>query len=156
MLGYRGVRRAVTVAAMTNTAHAPSVRIHDSVITLRVAATETGRVSAVEYDLEPWFPGPPRHIHPAFDEVFCILEGNLSLLLEDDTFEAGPGDVVHVEGSVPHTFANLTGERARLLLFMTPGGFENYFFEVAEAIAAGTPPSQATAELSRRFGVTPA
>ena len=57
------------------------------------AVTE-GRLSVVEYVVAPGFPGPPLHVHPDFDETFCVLEGNPSFVLDDEVSAGNPGDVV--------------------------------------------------------------
>lgn len=146
---------------MTTITHTPppaapswqTLEIMGNRLRLHAGAAETGgRLALVEYHAAPGFPGPARHIHPEFDEVFVVLEGSLTLVQRDDTLIAGAGDSVVVPGSVPHTFANLAPIPCRFLVAMTPGGFEDYFAALAELVASGAPPA-AFEELSARFGV---
>jgi mannose-6-phosphate isomerase-like protein (cupin superfamily) len=48
------------------------------------------------------------HIHPGFDEVFVVLEGTLTVRVNDEVSEIGPVASASVSGLVPHTFANET------------------------------------------------
>jgi quercetin dioxygenase-like cupin family protein len=69
---------------------------------------------------------PPLHRH-AFDEAFCVLDGELTFQLGDDLFTRAAGEVAFAPRDVPHTYANLSGSPARALLVITPAGFERYF-----------------------------
>ena len=62
---------------------------------------------------------PPLH-HHEFDETFYVLEGELSFQLEDDVFTRRAGELAFAPRGVPHTYANLSGAPARVLLVITP------------------------------------
>ena len=99
-----------------------------------------------EYSAAPHFPGPPLHVHPGFDETFLLLEGRIEVTAGDRLVELTPGGSAHISGSVPHTFRNPGGERARFLLVCCPGGFEHYF----RAVANGD--EETIAAITERFG----
>lgn len=84
-----------------------------------------------EYTAPPHFDGPPLHIHPGFDETFLMLEGRLEVTVRDERAELAPGATAYVSGTVPHTFRNPAGDRARFLLICSPGGMEQYFRGIA-------------------------
>jgi uncharacterized RmlC-like cupin family protein len=67
-------------------------------------------------------------------ETFYILEGTLSVRLGAEEIHAKPGTLVLVSPGVWHTYSNLSDERARYLLFMSPGGFEKYLEGLADMI----------------------
>jgi mannose-6-phosphate isomerase-like protein (cupin superfamily) len=102
-----------------------------------------------DYDAAAHFPGPPLHIHPGFDETYLILEGRVELTVGEQQTALEAGAVAYVRGSVPHTFRNPDGQRARFLSICSPGGFDHYF----RAVAAGD--SDAIAAISERFGYKP-
>jgi hypothetical protein len=60
-----------------------------------------------------------------------VLEGRVGVQLGDDVLEAGPGDLVVKLRNQWHAFWNPGDEPARLLEFISPGGFEQYFAEIA-------------------------
>ena len=112
-------------------------------ITIKVA---TPSQLVCDYSAAPYYPGPPLHVHPGFDETYLVLQGRLEVVIEDRRAELTPGAVAYVTGSVPHTFRNPDGEHARFLSICTPGGFEHFF----RAVAAGD--RDAIAQISERFG----
>jgi quercetin dioxygenase-like cupin family protein len=85
-----------------------------------------GDLAIMENVVRAGFAGPPLH-HHAFDETFYVLDGELTFQLEDRVFARGAGQHAFAPRGVPHTYANLSGEDARMLLICTPGGFERYF-----------------------------
>jgi mannose-6-phosphate isomerase-like protein (cupin superfamily) len=99
-----------------------------------------------DYSAAPHFPGPPLHVHPGFDETYLVLEGSLQVIIGKESRELIPGAAAYVSGSLPHTFGNPSGERARFLSICSPGGFEHFF----RAVAAGD--GEAITEISERFG----
>ncbi len=56
------------------------LHIRDVVVGVRAA---TPRVSVLEYAAPAGTSGPPLHVHPAFDEVFHVLDGTLTMRLGD-------------------------------------------------------------------------
>ena len=97
-----------------------------------------GVVSVVETDSPAGFAGPPLHLHD-FDEAFYVLEGELTFQLGDRLITAGPGELAFAPRNVPHTYANLSGAPARVMIVCTPAGFERYFARM-EAERAGVDP----------------
>jgi quercetin dioxygenase-like cupin family protein len=96
----------------------------------------------IEEVLGAEFEGPPLHVHPSFGEGFYVLEGELTFRMEDETVSGGPGTFVFAPRGVPHTFANLSGSRARALIFCAPAGFERYFEWLAAQQAGVEPPHE--------------
>jgi mannose-6-phosphate isomerase-like protein (cupin superfamily) len=114
-----------------------------------VVLAASSRVSAFDYTAPVGFAGPPLHVHPGFDELFTMLQGTLTLRIEDDVTELGPGQSAYVAGTVAHTFANAGAEPARFVVSCTPGGWEDYFQAVADGDDAA---AQAAGD---RFGYAP-
>ena len=79
-------------------------------------------------------PGPPPHTHERKTDMFFVLEGTLSVLVEDDWRELGPGSFVAAPPGVRHSFRNDADAPVRFLNMSTPGGWERYMREVAEII----------------------
>jgi quercetin dioxygenase-like cupin family protein len=104
-----------------------------------------GRLTVYEI-LFPPGSGPPLHVHEREDEAFYVIEGNLSVRMGDEEFEAPTGSFVFQPRGIPHAFRS-SSEGARALLLVVPSGFEGFFHALgqpAEAMAlppAGRPPS---------------
>jgi mannose-6-phosphate isomerase-like protein (cupin superfamily) len=58
--------------------------------------------------------GPRLHRHP-YDETWVVQEGQITLQLGDEQFQAGPGDIAIVPRGVPHKFTNTGTGRSKLV-----------------------------------------
>jgi mannose-6-phosphate isomerase-like protein (cupin superfamily) len=79
--------------------------------------------SISEWWLDPRSPGPGPHVHENEDDVFYVLEGTVTFLLDGEALEAPRGTFVLVPAGVRHDYENRTRERAGFLNFFS-GPFE--------------------------------
>jgi uncharacterized cupin superfamily protein len=79
-----------------------------------------GHLGLVDETLSPEFDGPPLHVHPAFDELFYVLEGELTFQVGDELRTVAAGDWLMAPRGTPHTFANHSDQPARALIAVTP------------------------------------
>ena len=125
-----------------------------NVVRVLVSSDDTdGRLAVLEYDVPAGFPGPPLHVHPDFDEHFYVVSGQLDFRLGGETVHGRAGSSLYVRGDQPHTFSNPVGEPARMLLTLSPGGFEQFFSFMAAAAAGGFPAPEVAAALNAGHGV---
>ena len=92
----------------------------------------------------------PLHRHVADVESFYVLEGELTLYVDDRAVRAPAGSFAHVPGGVVHGF-RVESEEARYLILTTPHHGEFY-----RAITAGTQQSIDGAQIeqaARDFGI---
>ena len=87
--------------------------------------------SISEWWLEPHTQGPGAHSHEA-DDVFYVLEGTMSLLVDGKWIDAPKGSFVLVPGGTTHDFENRGAVRAGLLNFSAPGTFEEDMPAIAD------------------------
>ena len=87
-------------------------------------ATTGGTVFMSETELEAGFPGPPPHVHDRLHDMFYVLEGVLTFLVDGETIDARPGTFVCVPPGTVHTFTNRSDGPVRFLKLNTPAGFE--------------------------------
>jgi mannose-6-phosphate isomerase-like protein (cupin superfamily) len=100
----------------------------------KIDATDTGRrFSVVHHPLAPRALAAPLHFHHREDEYSYVLKGTLGALLGDEVVTAGPGTWVFKPSGQWHTFWNAGDEPCEIIEIISPGGFENYFREVAAA-----------------------
>ncbi|WP_148715126.1 cupin domain-containing protein [Chitinolyticbacter meiyuanensis] len=97
------------------------------------------RYSISEWWLEPHTEGPGAHRHDANDDVFYVIGGTMSFLAGEAWFEAGPGSFVRIPAGVTHDFANRGEQRAGVLNFYIPGGFEADMPAIVDWFAANPP-----------------
>lgn len=97
-----------------------------------IPSTETGgRFALVEHDLGPRLLGAPVHTHEREDEYSYVLTGRLGVQLGDAVQVVEPGQHVAKPRGIPHAFWNAGDDELRFLETISPGGFENYFTDLA-------------------------
>ena len=82
------------------------------------------KYSDSEWWLAPNSEGPGAHKHEQNDEVFYVLEGTPSFLVGEKWLDAEKETFLRVPANTVHDFANRTNEKAGILIFFIPGGFE--------------------------------
>lgn len=88
----------------------------------------------------------PYHVHHAEDEFFYVLEGQIECHSGkggEQVVRAGPNDTVFLPRDVPHGFRVVSDEPCRMLIGLTPGGFEGFFKQAGEPARAVEPPAPA-------------
>jgi quercetin dioxygenase-like cupin family protein len=116
-----------------------------------------GGMSLVEHPIPPRTLVAPLHRHSREDEYSYVLEGRMGAQLGDDVVFATRGDLVFKPRNQWHTFWNAGDEPCRILEIITPAGFEHFFDELGEQMAAiGAPnpgPVLGNSDLPIRYGI---
>jgi mannose-6-phosphate isomerase-like protein (cupin superfamily) len=92
-----------------------------------------GRFSIVHHPIAPRALAAPLHYHHREDEYSYVLKGTLGALLGDQELTARAGSWVRKPRHQWHTFWNAGDTPCEIIEVISPGGFENYFREVAAA-----------------------
>lgn len=106
-------------------------------------AETAGLYSVSEWWLEPDTAGPGAHSHPE-DDVFYVLEGTMSFLVDGDWVDCPPGSFVLAPAGAVHDFQNRGSVRAGVLNLSAPGGFERNMGMIVDWFARN-PPGRASA-----------
>ena len=101
-------------------------------------AETDSRYAISEWWLEPHTQGPGPHSHPE-DDIFYVIEGTMSVLVDQQWTHATRGAFVLVPGGVTHDFENRGDVRAGLLNLSIPGGFEPHVPGIAQWFAEHPP-----------------
>jgi mannose-6-phosphate isomerase-like protein (cupin superfamily) len=119
-------------------------------------AESGGGFSLVEHPIPPRTLVAPLHLHEREDEYSYVLEGRMGAQLGDDVVFAEPGDLVFKPRNQWHTFWNAGDTPCRILEIISPAGFEHFFNELGDGIAAAHAPSVAAVPdvsgLAARYG----
>jgi mannose-6-phosphate isomerase-like protein (cupin superfamily) len=97
--------------------------------------------------------GPPLHLHRQQDDTFYVLDGVLTVQVDEEVFDIGPGDFLSIPPGVPHTFDNLHhgDDPVQAINLMTPGGHFDMFEEMAR-VEAGPDQANSTRLIAERYG----
>lgn len=79
----------------------------------------------------------PVHVHPACDETFYILDGEILLDLGGERRVLSAGGVAAIPRGAPHAFM-VTSPEARMLTLLTPGVDERFFRLASEPAPEGS------------------
>ena len=123
-----------------------------SEVAYKVTGEQTqDRFALLELTVAPDVLFAPPHIHQLEDEWLYVLQGHLTVTIGSETVQARSGDTVFMPRGVPHAAANPDASPTRLLMLISPAGFEPFFEELA-AVMRGLPPFPAAAITD--FGAT--
>jgi len=112
-----------------------------SLAEIKATAANTGGLCTIlEVTCAAGYEAPLR-VHPREDEVFWILDGQVTFEVGATTIEAGVGDYAFGPRGMPHRFK--VGEQGcRMLFILTPGGFEDLVMATSVPAATRSIPPQ--------------
>lgn len=125
--------------------------------TIRFTGEQTGGAfTLIELRIPPGYQGPP-HIHRNEHQTDHVIQGKLVFTVGDETFEAGPGAVVHCPKDIPHAFSNPFEKEAVVYDWLHPGGFDEFMTRAAPLLQdPDNPPEvdmQRAMELAPEYGL---
>jgi mannose-6-phosphate isomerase-like protein (cupin superfamily) len=122
-------------------------------VALRGEQTD-GAISVIENTVPAQWDGPLLHHHD-FDELFWVLEGELTFQLGDELLTRRAGELAFAPRGVHHTFAHRGDAAARTLIVCTPAGLERHFARIEADQARVDAPQWALAPIPRVTTVGP-
>jgi quercetin dioxygenase-like cupin family protein len=101
---------------------------------VRTAADTGGEVLEVESTYQAGGPRPPQHYHPAQQERYEVVDGDISVLLDGRLVRLRAGDQLVIPVGAKHAVWSEGGGRIRWLI--TPALRTEQFFETVYGLAA--------------------
>jgi quercetin dioxygenase-like cupin family protein len=122
-------------------------------VTLKLSGEESdGACASVEISTPPQV-GPPLYVHQREDEVLYVLEGMYEIRVGGRVVPAPPGTFAFLPRGIPHRYTNVGYRTGRLLVTITPAGFER-FFEEMSLLAPDAPPDREQLDaIGRKYGL---
>ena len=120
----------------------PHLGLVGDTYTILISGDDTaGRYALIDMHVPPGG-GPPPHRHD-FEEMFSVLEGEVTLTFRGETLVARAGETINVPANAPHAFTNAAATPARLLCVCAPAGQDTFFTLVGQPVGTRTaaPPS---------------
>ena len=97
----------------------------ETLVFRKTSADTSGEAVVVETFVEPNGAVAAAHVHPAQEERFEVLAGELEFRVGQEKLVARPGDRVLVAAGTPHRFRNVGDETAHFVCEVRPAlGFE--------------------------------
>ena len=118
-----------------------------------LAEQDSGDLSLMERTLPPGGRRPPPHRHTNCSEAYFVLDGLVSVTVENEDLAVGPEGFVLVPRGTAHTFGNGASGAARLLVIHAPA-MDAYFAGLHDLWNRDEPPSpDQERALMARFGM---
>jgi mannose-6-phosphate isomerase-like protein (cupin superfamily) len=111
-----------------------------------------GAYSLIEYSHSPGAPGPPPHIHRHHEEAFYVIEGELTLAVDDATFTVRAGQCAVVPRGAVHQPSNSSDRPVRFVFLSSPP-MDEFFIELGKLVTrtGGQPSSDELRQLGDRY-----
>ena len=122
-------------------------------IAVHADAAATGGAFSVMEELPPLL-DTPLHMHANEDEFFYAVEGEHVITIGDAEHRLAQGEGIFAPRGVPHAQRRVVEGEGRILLVVSPGGFEGFFRRLSAAEEAGNLDAAAYAAASEEFGIT--
>lgn len=100
-------------------------------VDILVSGEMTGGSSTTMIQTSPPGGGPPPHSHRYENETFFVIDGEYEFLDDGVWRRVEPGQTVHKSPGSLHTFRNVGTTVGKMLVFVTPAGFEKYLEEIS-------------------------
>lgn len=106
---------------------------NNDLLTLKATGAQTDGAYLLVEELARQGKVTPLHAHPAEEETFYMLEGEVVIHLDGDEWSLGVGGLVSVPPGLAHAYL-VTSEVARSLILITPGSgaMEQFFRQAGE------------------------
>ncbi len=131
----------------------------NNLYTLKAGGDSTRGIMTIFEFLGPAGFGPPPHTHQREDEMFYVLEGEVTFWCSGESATYGPGGFAFLPRQIPHRFQISDTAPARVLQITTPAQFEDFVRAVgAPAVERrlpdpAEPDVEALVRVSAGFGI---
>lgn len=115
-----------------NTGDGDILKVAGSDYRILLTGKQTQGSMAIIEMLVPPQSGPVPHEHKSFQENFYVLEGEVQVKTETQTYLASKGSLITIPINGPiHCFKNISNSDAKLLCIVAPAGLDELFREIA-------------------------
>ncbi len=120
---------------------------------IKADGESTGGAMAVVEATVPAKQGPPLHIHSREDELFYVIDGQFRIWHGDENMEVSSGEVAFLPRNMRHSYQNIGDGAGRLLVTITPAGFEGFFRKVSERNLSAPEDMEELQALAKEYGL---
>lgn len=146
----------VPTPSVTTETDAPAYWSVGALMIIKTSGEQTNDEFALVDHTAPSGWESPYHVHHGEDELFHIISGKIECCYGEDGAErlhAGPNDTVFLPRDVPHGFRVVSDDPCRMLIHVTPAGFEKFVKEAGRPAPSLTTPPQVAPDVAALMAV---
>jgi quercetin dioxygenase-like cupin family protein len=117
-------------------------------VTVKIHGRDTGGAFSVIETQDKPNEGPPLHIQGREDEMFFVLEGEYEFTCGALKFTGKAGNTALLPKGVPHRYQCISPTSGRMLVVISPAGFEDFFID-----ASGVTDVARVVEIAKKYGL---
>lgn len=122
-------------------------------VTIKLASEASPHgMAIVTVDLLPGAALPPV-THAREEEVYFVLEGELTMSIAGTDAVLRSGDLAHIPPQTAHGYRNASGKPVRFLSWTVGGPIDRFFVEMSEQVRALPDDAASMRALMARYGV---
>ncbi len=110
------------------------------------------KISSIEQIVSPGAGSPPHILHDA-DKMIYVIDGKFLLRNGYQNIEGEAGTMVYITKGVIHNFKNIGDFPGKILVTLTPGGHEDFLYELSNRLKNEKPTPQLMKEVGARHNV---
>ena len=130
--------------------HSPSYDLGNEAFNLLLRGKDNQQnLTLIHSEIQPQN-GSPLHTHQGFEEAYYLMEGQLDITLDHHRQIIQAGTLVYVPRHTPHSYFNATDHNAKLLIWASPGGIEDYIIALTQATS-----TKEIADITEQYDFTP-
>jgi quercetin dioxygenase-like cupin family protein len=122
-------------------------------LNVKVSKDDSGnKISSIEQTVYPGAGSPPHILHDA-DKMIYVIEGKFFLRNGNQNIEGEAGTMVYIPKGVIHNFKNIGTDNGKILVTLTPGGHEDFLYDLSLKLENEKPTPQLMQEVGSRHNV---
>ena len=112
------------ISFINNNENSPAYWMFDILWVIKAQSFQTDNNFSLIEQTMPFNSGPPPHYHNDMDEMFYIMEGEMTIWIEGEIYKLSAGTFAMIPKGTVHYFKITSQIPCRALNMYTPGGFE--------------------------------
>ncbi len=131
----------------------PVFEVLEERVTLKLTGEESdGTCATVEVSTPP-HAGTPLHVHQREDVTLYVLEGMYEIRVGGRMIPAPPGTFAFLPREIPHSYTNVGFRTGRLLVTITPAGFERFLEALSQVGSDAALQREQLGAIGRKYGL---
>jgi len=123
---------------MADNKHADTFDLAGALWKIQIPGSETGNQFSLVESISPPGIGSPLHRHIRADQALYVLEGELEIVADSESFSFTKGETCLIRRGTPHREINRSRSETRFITIHSPGFFSEFIRLAGVPVPVGT------------------